>query len=103
MEINVRIFFSSEALAAVNAALTTILGKLNDMSKEMDALVAQVAANKTVTESAVTLLQGLKAQLDAAIASGDPAALQALSDSLSLQDTALADAITANTPAAPPT
>jgi peptidoglycan hydrolase CwlO-like protein len=102
MDINVRLYFSSEALAATNAALHTILRKLNDMSKEMDALVAQVAANKTVTESAVTLLQGLKAQLDAAIASGDPAALQALSDSLAAQDTALADAVTANTPAPTP-
>jgi len=101
MDINVRIHFSSEALAAVNTALHTILRKLNDMTIQMDSLVAQVAANKTVTESAVTLLQGLKAQLDAAIASGDPAALQALSDSLAAQDTALADAVTANTPAPP--
>lgn len=64
-------------------------------------LQAKVAANTSVAASAVTLIQGLKAQLDAAIASGDPAALQALSDQLDAADTSLAAAITSNTPSAP--
>lgn len=68
------------------------------MSVELDALTAQVAANTTIEESAITLIQGLKAKLDAA--GTDPAALKALSDSLGAEDQKLADAITANTPAA---
>jgi hypothetical protein len=69
-------------------------------------LQARVAANTTVVASAVTLIQGLKASLDAAIAAnagGDNgAALAELSASLDSTDTALAAAITANTPAATP-
>jgi len=71
------------------------------MSDQLDALTAQVAATNTVSASAVTLLQGLAAQLTAAIASrptDDGAALASLSTSLSAQTTALAAAITANTP-----
>ena len=66
---------------------------------ELQALKEKVAANTTVIGSAITLLQGLKAKLDEAIAAGDPAALQALSDELGNTDQALADAVVANTPA----
>jgi hypothetical protein len=65
-------------------------------------LQARVSANTSVIASAVTLIQGFKAQLDAAIATGDPVALQALSDSLAASDQALADAVAANTPASAP-
>jgi hypothetical protein len=68
----------------------------------LDTLKSQVAANTTVIGSAVTLIQGLKAKLDEAIASGDPAALQALSDELATQDAALAQAVADNTPASTP-
>ena len=63
------------------------------------ALQAQVAQNTTVEASAVTLIQGLAAQITAA--GTDPAALAALTTSLNTSATALAAAITANTPAAP--
>ena len=79
--------------------LQLIFRKVNHMSAQMDTLTAQVAATKTVAESAITLIQGLKAQLDAA--GTDPVALKALSDSLADTDKQLADAVTANTPAAP--
>jgi hypothetical protein len=46
------------------------------------------------------MLNGLKERLDAAIASGDPAALVALSASLGTDTQELADAVAANTPAA---
>lgn len=74
------------------------------MSTQLDALTAAVAANTTAADSAITLLAGLKTQLDAAIAAnaaGDGTALQALSDSLTAESTKLAAAVTANTPAAP--
>lgn len=68
---------------------------------ELKALQDAVAAEDTVIDSAVTLLAGLKTSLDAAIASGDPAALTALSADIGAKTKSLADAITANTPAAP--
>jgi hypothetical protein len=71
------------------------------MAGELAGLQAQVAANTDVIESAITLIQGIKAALDAAIASGDPAALAALSATLSSEDEKLAAAVAANTPAPP--
>lgn len=75
--------------------------KLTQIMNELKDLQAKVAANTTVEESAITLLTGLKASLDAAIASGDPATLTALSTSIDAETQKLAAAITANTPAAP--
>jgi hypothetical protein len=63
------------------------------------ALQAQVQQNTTVEASAVTLIQGLAAQITAA--GTDPAALAALTTNLNTSATALAAAIAANTPAAP--
>jgi predicted RNA-binding Zn ribbon-like protein len=68
--------------------------------KELDDLKAKVQANGDAEQAAVTLLEGLKTQLDAAIAANDTAALQELSDQLGQQTDALAAAVTANTPAA---
>jgi hypothetical protein len=81
--------------------LRHIFSKVNTMSKILDTLKEQVAAAKTVGESAITLLNGLHTKLDEAIASGDMAALQALSDSLGANNQALADAVVANTVADP--
>lgn len=75
------------------------------MSASLDALTAQVAANTTVTHSAVALLSGLSAQLTAAIAAskaGDSGvALDALDAQLKTNTDALAAAVSANTIAAP--
>jgi len=71
------------------------------MSAQMDALITAVSRNNTVVESAITLLDGLKTALDQAIASGDPAAIQAVSDSLTAESDKLAAAVAANTPGAP--
>lgn len=96
LEIEHHVYFHSEQV-------TQLLGQLQfwgaKIMGELDDLKAKVAANTTVIASAITLLQGLKAKLDAAIAAGDPAALTALSAELGAQDQALADAIIANTPA----
>ena len=62
-------------------------------------LQAAVTAEDTVIDSAVTLLQGLKAALDAA--GTDPVALAALSADIAAKTQALSDAVVANTPAAP--
>lgn len=93
----------------------TEMTKLSDIQAKNDALVAAVAAEDTVIDSAVVLIEGnqatlvdLKQQLADAIANGGtPEALQALSDSMdaTIADTAakkdaLAAAVAAGTPAA---
>lgn len=70
------------------------------MSAQLDALTTQVAKNTSIEESAVTLIAGLADQIKAA--GTDPAALQALTDSLTKSSADLAAAIAANTPAATP-
>ena len=64
----------------------------------LDDLKAQVTAQTTVISSTVTLLTQLKTLLDAAIASGNMAKIQEISDAIGVNNQALADAIVANTP-----
>ena len=71
------------------------------MAGELDTLEASVTRSKTVEGSAITLMQGLKGALDAAIASGDMTRVQAISDGIGANTDALAAAVVANTPAAP--
>lgn len=82
-------------LDSLLVAVGYIAEEIRTMSTQLDALTAQVTANGTVIGSAITLIQGLKAQLDAA--GTDPAKLQALSDSLAKTDSDLAAAVAANT------
>lgn len=65
-------------------------------------VAAKVAAEKTVVDSAVVLLGGLSQQLKDALASQDPAAVQAVIDQIDAQTQTLAAAVVANTPTAPP-
>lgn len=67
---------------------------------DLSALQNEVANNTTVEASAITLIQGLAAQITAA--GTDPAKLAAIVTQLSTNDTQLAAAVAANTPAAPP-
>lgn len=67
----------------------------------LDDLTVNVTKNTDAVQSAITLLNNLKAQLDAA--GTDPVKLKALSDALGKNDDDLAAAVTANTPAAPTT
>ncbi len=76
-----------------------LLHKLEATMAAVDDLTAQVAANTSVIESAITLLGNIKALLDAA--GTDPAKLAALSATLAAEDDKLAAAVVANTPAAP--
>lgn len=70
----------------------------SEIMSALDDLRAEVAESRTVTESAIQLLQGLKQQLDEAIATGDPGALVELSAELDSQTNRLAEAVTLNTP-----
>ena len=65
------------------------------MATDLTVLQAQVQANTDVVASAVTLINGIAAQLEAS--KNDPVAIQALADSLKASDDALAAAVTANT------
>jgi hypothetical protein len=70
------------------------------MAFSLARIEASVARDKTVNESAVTLLGQLSQMIrDTA---GDEAKANELADQLDAQQQALADAIVANTPAAPP-
>jgi len=86
------------------AKLDEILQKEDAMAVDFSQLQQDVANDTNVVSSAVTLLQSLKAQLDAALALGDPAQIQSqiqqISQSLEANSTALAQAVVANTPAA---
>jgi len=63
----------------------------------LDELKAKVDAEGTVEQSAITLLQGLSAQLTAA--KNDPAQIQAIADEIDANSASLAAAVSANTPA----
>lgn len=70
---------------------------------ELQGLKDQVAAESTVIASAVVLLNGISARIDAAIAAaeaGDATALAELSASVKADTDSLSAAVAANTPAA---
>lgn len=75
------------------------------MAADLSALQAAVTNETTVVASAVTLINGIAAQIAAAAqaAAPDPAQLTALSDQLTSSASALAAAVAANTPSAPTT
>ena len=81
-----------------------ILNSEHDMALDISALTAQVAADTSAVNSAVTLIQSLAAQI-AALKSQttDPetaAKIDALVAQLKANDDSLATAVAANTPAA---
>lgn len=101
--------FSKKHSAKLDRAidlLLTITEKLKHMSTQFDNLSAQVAATLTAEASAVTLIQGIAAELvtisgELAAAGSDTSKLDALSAQLQTGAASLAAAVTANTPAAP--
>jgi len=70
------------------------------MIQQLQTLTDQVTVNNGLVASAVQLIGGLAAQIEAS--KTDPVALQSLADSLKQNDDALAAALLANTPAQPP-
>ena len=60
-----------------------------------------VAAQRTVEDSVITLLNGVNQQLQAAKAANDPAALDAVITDITTNTRKLSDAVTANTVVAP--
>jgi hypothetical protein len=79
---------------------------LDPLAAIITALQAEVTNQTTVNQSAITLIQGIAAQLGTvaqqmANEGADVTALTALQTSLTNNDSSLAAAVTANTPAAP--
>ena len=68
--------------------------EFQNMSRQLDALVEEVAALRGVTDSAVALIGNLADQIEHL--QNDPAALQALADDLRAQRTNLATAVLLN-------
>ncbi|HEY2509826.1 MAG TPA: hypothetical protein VGI39_03190 [Polyangiaceae bacterium] len=73
---------------------------LKDLDAALADLAAQAAANTDAEASAVTIIQGLAAQLDQAAIANDLSAVLGLTARLKASAGTLAAAITANTPAA---
>ena len=69
------------------------------MSQELEALRAEVAETKMVQESAVRLIEGISARIQAAIdAGGKPEDFVAMKEELDAANAALSAAVEANTP-----
>ena len=104
LTVDLNVFLHPGAIPHIEDQLNRILDAINQlgikMANELADLTTKVSDTKTVIDSAIVLIQGIKAALDAA--GSNPVALKALSDSLAASDAALAAAIVANTPAAPP-
>ena len=85
--------------ARVESLIAVLTLKQEQTMADLTVLTAEVARNTTVDESAITLLNGLAAQIEAN--KTDPVALQALADTMKGSSDALAAAVVANTPSAP--
>ena len=102
LTVDLNVFLHPGAIPHMGDQLNRILDLINKLETKMatalEDLTTKVSDTKTVIDSAIVLIQGIKAALDAA--GSNPVALKALSDSLAASDAALAAAIVANTPAA---
>lgn len=82
-------------LQELNFKVNLIMATLQDIS-------AAVSAETTVDQAVVTLLTNIVAELKAAQASNDPAAMDAVVASIQANTKLLSDAVTANTPTPTP-
>jgi hypothetical protein len=88
-------------LSQLAEQLSSISTRLTTMSIDLNQLTERVTEIESTADSAIALLNGISAALQEALASPDPAAVQALADRLAAQTQELADAVVANTPAEP--
>jgi hypothetical protein len=86
-------------LDAILDQLGLVVSKQETMMAAIDDLQAAVAAEDTVIDSAIALIQGIPALI--AAAGVDPAKLAALQSDITAKSSSLAAAVAANTPAAP--
>jgi SepF-like predicted cell division protein (DUF552 family) len=103
VNLNIHVFFhvatdERGTLDQILNAVNTLISQEKIIMTDLTQLTAQVKQNTDVEASAIVLLNGLAAQI--AQIKNDPVAVQSLSDQLKSSASNLADAITANTPAA---
>src|ERR1035437_7329908 len=92
---------ASPAIAELYHMLAHIIDNQEKIMAKIDDLAAAVAAEDTVIDSAVVLLQGLPALI--AAAGTDPVKLAALQADIAAKTTALSAAVLAGTPTPVPT
>ena len=98
MRLDVHVFFHDVPDASLVEALTKLSQQMEQVMADLTALTAEVERNTSVDQSAIALLTGLAAQIEAL--KTDPVALQTLADQMKGSSDALAAAVLANTPAA---
>lgn len=100
-------------LGRLSLIVATAVGKLNQLlegqkqmadqfATELEALRAEIERNNAVDASAVVLIQGLAAKLDAALSTGNIELVRALASQLRNSTDGLAAAVSANTSAQVP-
>lgn len=95
--LNDNIIFMMENLTHLDSMIHKIKKGEIHMSQELDSLNAAVARETDVTLSAITLIQGIAAKLEAASSGAvDNALLKSLADNLNANADALAAAVVAN-------
>lgn len=93
-------YFHTDQSAEILSVLNRIDERTAEMATDLTRITTEVTEMSSAVDSAVALL-GELAQLIRDNAT-DPAALNALADTLDQKGTALADAVVANTPASDP-
>ena len=86
-------------LGVGNRLLQAVKTEEDKIMATVDDIQADVTAEDTVVDSAITLIQGIAAALKAA--GTDPIKLASLHNDITTKSAALAAAVAANTPAAP--
>lgn len=87
-------------LDALGHDINLLLGRLKHMSQALEDLKTAVTAESTVVDSAITLIQGLSDQI--AALKPDEAAIAQLAADVKAKADALAAAVAAGAPPAPP-
>lgn len=89
---------ADQKLDSIIALLGALVARETIIMQELDDLTQQVQATDDAEQSAIALINGIAARIDAA--GTDPKALKALTASLKSKTDELAAAVVANTPAA---
>lgn len=91
----------NDRLDLITRLLIHVINKENYIMATIQDVSAAVAAESSVDDSIITLLNGIVQQLKDAQASNDPAALDIVVADIQANTKKLQDAITANTPITP--
>jgi enamine deaminase RidA (YjgF/YER057c/UK114 family) len=94
---------SVEAGSGITDSLNQISEKVDQIMPTMQELRDAVQRNTAVDDSVLAMVQGIVQQLKDAQAANDPTAIAELISALDANTQKMSDAVTANTPAAPPT